>query len=243
MTMESVADLIRWQGLDLTHAIRILRQAGRADPTKLDLEPHAQIQALLDSLCDLSIHDGLTELVNATFFQSMLAAELDRSRRSGRTCALLLVDLDHFKRINDTYGHHVGDGVIQSVASQLKHSLRSMDTAARIGGEEFAVILPECAPEDAVRAAARIHSGLNPLPVKYDIHTVHVYSSAGLVWTESGDAVSVKQLLARADEQLYRAKNSGRRRMMHPKLFASRISPAEHASLLLPRLKENPYEP
>ena len=111
MTMKPVADLICWQELDLREAIRILKQvqaviskqAGREDPTKLGLEPKEQMQALLDSLCDLSIRDGLTGLVNATFFQSMLAAELDRSSRTGRPCALMLIgqsmEVDFFANV------------------------------------------------------------------------------------------------------------------------------------------------
>jgi len=240
--MPSATDAVNWKTLNLTAAIRILEHAGRSDPTGLDLDPLEMIQRVIDGLCDLSMHDGLTGLVNATFFRALLAGELDRSSRTGRTCAVMMVDLDWFKIVNDTYGHQVGDLVLKAVAAQLKKSLRSMDTAARLGGEEFAVILPECTPEDAVRAATRIHGGLNPLLVAAGDVTLSVTTSAGLVWSDPGAATTAQVLAARADAELYRAKQSGRRRLMHPSLMPTRISSAEQASLLYSRFGEEEYE-
>lgn len=230
------------KGLDLTGAVRILEHAGRSDPTQLDMEPQEQLQALIDALCDLSVRDGLTGLVNATFFHASLASELDRSSRTGRMCGLMLIDLDRFKLVNDSYGHSVGDLVLEAVAAQLKKSLRSMDTAARIGGEEFAVILPECTSEDAVRAATRIHGALNPLSVAAGARTLRITSSAGLVWTSPSMSVTSKELLAHADAELYRAKQTGRQRLLHPELVSTRVSAAEHALLVLPGFEENSYE-
>jgi diguanylate cyclase (GGDEF)-like protein len=149
--------------LNLKAAIRIIQNAGLPDPLLLSDNSDAQVQSIIDALCTLSTHDGLTGLVNAGFFHAVLSRKIDRSLRTGRPCGLMVIDIDHFKQINDTHGHSAGDQVLQSVAEQMKRSLRSMDTAARIGGEEFAVILPECAAEDAVSAATRIHSVLNPL--------------------------------------------------------------------------------
>jgi diguanylate cyclase (GGDEF)-like protein len=112
-----------------------------------------------------------------------------------------ILDIDYFKQINDTYGHSAGDMVLQFVASHMKQSLRSMDTAARIGGEEFAVILPECEPENAIQAAARIHGGLNPLSLSIEQHTLQVTTSVGLVWTKLSYAVSSAALLSEADRR------------------------------------------
>ncbi|MBZ5498166.1 MAG: GGDEF domain-containing protein [Acidobacteriia bacterium] len=239
---ERVTEVGNWQGLDLTTAIRILEHAGRSDPTRLDLEPQAQIQALIDALCDLSMHDGLTGLVNPTFFRAALASEIDRGSRTGHTCGVMMLDLDRFKLVNDTYGHHVGDYVLKAVAIRLKKSLRSMDLAARIGGEEFAVMLPECTPEDAVRAAIRIHGHLNPLVVTAGELTLNVTTSAGLVWTEPSIDVSPKIILAQADAELYRAKRSGRQYLAYPELIQTRVSAAEQASIVLPRFEEESYE-
>lgn len=231
-----------WHGLDLTAALRILAHAGRADPTAQPGDPTAQLQALIDALCDLSLHDGLTGLVNATFFRAALAGEIDRGLRTGRPCALLMLDIDHFKEVNDTRGHPVGDLVLQRLAAQLRRSLRSMDTPARLGGEEFAVILPECDSMDAVSAAVRIHGLLNPLVVEMGDSRLSVTTSAGLVWTEIWNAVTVEELIARADEQLYRAKQLGRARLCYPVLTATQVSVAERAALSWSMPKEGYHE-
>jgi len=230
-----------WQGLDLSDASRILRHAGRVDPTGVNGDRTAQLQALIDSLCDLSVHDGLTGLVNATFFQAALETELDRTYRTGRATALLLLDIDHFKLVNDSHGHQAGDSVLQALARQLKRSLRSMDTPARTGGEEFAVILPECGAMDAVSAAIRIHTLLNPLVVQSGEHTIRVTTSAGLVWSEPYVGVSAREFISVADEQLYRAKQSGRSRLCHPPLITTQVSRDEKAALVMPRLKEGSH--
>ena len=232
-----------WEGLDLSAAIRILENAGREDPTRSALPPAAQLQSLIDALCDLSMHDGLTGLVNATIFRAALASELDRSSRTGRPCALLLVDLDHFKDVNDTFGHNAGDAVLKAVGAYLKRSVRGMDTAARAGGEEFALILPECGPEAAVRAAARIHGGLNPISVPVGDAVLRVTASAGLAWNDPGAACTPQMLIARSDAELYRAKNAGRRRLSYAPLASTRVTAAEHASLVLSRSQEDSYEP
>jgi diguanylate cyclase (GGDEF)-like protein len=218
------------RALDLTAPIRILKQAGYPDPT--DLRPRRlKLQSIIDGLCDLCIHDGLTGLVNATFFHAVLSREIDRSSRTGRSCGLLVIDLDHFKKVNDTYGHHTGDLVLQYVASQLAHCLRTMDTAARIGGEEFAMILPECAPEDAVQAAKRIHSLFNPMTVKAGDLAISLTASAGLVWTIPGVAVTSEALLAQGDGEMYEAKRSGRSRLCHPPLTTTEVSIEERIKL------------
>jgi diguanylate cyclase (GGDEF)-like protein len=226
------------KGLDLTAALRILRHAGRPDPTQLMNDCGIPLQAIIDALCDLSVHDGLTGLVNATFFHAALSREIGRSARTGRTCCLMVIDADHFKNVNDTYGHHVGDYVLQTLAQMLKQSLRSMDTAARIGGEEFAVILPECSPEDALLAGARIHAFLNPLIVSVDDKTLRLTTSVGLVWADPQNPVDSTTLVSRADQEMYRAKRSGRGRLCHPPLKTTQVSPEERAALASGNLEE-----
>ena len=226
--------------LDLTEAIRILHHAGMPDPRQLTEDPDIQIQCIIDALCDLSVHDGLTGLVNATFFRAVLEREVNRSLRTGRSCGLIAIDIDHFKEINDTYGHSAGDTVLQSVAARMNYSLRSMDTAARIGGEEFAIILPECSPEDAVRASTRIHSGLNNIVLHIDEHIIELTTSAGLVWTNLNVAISAAGLLAQADEEMYRAKRSGRARLCHPPVDIVHVSHQERSALMTLQLEEGP---
>jgi len=225
MTADAPRGPIR--GLDLRRALRILRHSGRPDPLSSGADPEAQLQTLIDDLCDLSIHDGLTGLVNARFFYAALEREVDRSHRTGRTCALLFLDIDSFKHVNDTYGHPVGDLVLQAVARQLRTNLRGMDTAARVGGEEFAVILPECTPEDAIRASTRIHGSLCPLVASHAGTTIEVTVSGGLVWTDPRAAGTASALLDQADREMYRAKNSGRRSLCHPPVVETEVSVEE----------------
>ncbi len=224
--------------IDLGRALRILRNAGLTDPQLSSNNPEVQIQSVIDALCDLSIHDGLTGLVNATFFHAVLAREIERSLRTGRTCGLMVIDIDHFKNINDTYGHRTGDSAIQAVAAQLKHSLRSMDTAARIGGEEFAIILPECSQEDAINAATRIHKILNPLVLTIDQTNLQLNTSVGLVWTNPNLPMSSTALLAEADQEMYRAKRSGRGRLCYKQLESTLVSHEERAELMTLPFKE-----
>jgi hypothetical protein len=108
--------------LNLSTAIQILEHAGKADPTKQDIDPVAQLQSIIDALCDLSMHDGLTGLANASCFRASLATEIDRCSRTGHSCALILFDVDHFKLVNDTYGHQTGDLVLKAAAGQLQLS-------------------------------------------------------------------------------------------------------------------------
>ena len=223
---------------DVATALRILQNAGRPDPRLLSDDPNAQIQSIIDALCDLSIHDGLTGLVNAIFFHGVLTREIERSLRTGRTCGLIVIDIDHFKAINDTYGHSAGDKVIQAVAAELKSSLRSMDTAARIGGEEFAVILPECSPEDAIHAATRIHTVLNPVIVSLEENRLKLTTSAGLVWTNPSISISSTSLLSEADQEMYRAKRTGRGRLCYRHADSTQISQRERSALMTLHFEE-----
>jgi diguanylate cyclase (GGDEF)-like protein len=218
--------------LNLSSALRILENAGCPDPRTGIEDPDAQIQSIIDALCDLSVHDGLTGLVNATFFHAVLEREIERSLRTGRTCGLMVIDLDFFKHINDTYGHATGDKALQAVASQMQRSLRGMDTAARIGGEEFAVILPECEPTDAIHAAMRIHAGLNPIVISLEQNTLQITSSVGLVWTDPSKPTSSLKLLSEADQEMYQAKRSGRGRLCYRNLDSTLVSYQERSALM-----------
>lgn len=229
--MKQNAPGMRGRALNLTTAQRILQHAGRLDSMRPGVDPDDQLQSLIDALCDLSVHDGLTGLVNATFFNAALTTEMDRSSRTGRSCGLLVIDIDHFKKVNDTYGHQAGDYAIQALARLMRKSLRGMDTAARIGGEEFAVILPECSPEAALQAARRIHGSVNPFTVTCADATITLTSSAGLVWTDPSRTESARELLARADQQMYRAKRLGREQLCHPPIRSTEVTSDERVLL------------
>lgn len=159
----------------------------------------------------MSYTDMLSGLNNRRHFMAFLKKEFERYRRTGKSFSLLMIDIDHFKRINDTYGHPVGDRVIRIVGEILREETREMDFPARIGGEEFAVILPEIDAEDAFKVAERILEKARNRPV--DIpggEPVRFTVSIGIaVATIGSDETS---LINEADEALYRAKREGRNR-------------------------------
>ena len=121
------------------------------------LKSHAE--RLIARLADAAHSDPLTELRNRRGFQELLAVELDRGRRTERPVSLLVADLDHFKRVNDELGHPAGDKVLQAFAGQMRRLSRSIDTTARLGGEEFALLLPETPKHDALRRGRAVAAG------------------------------------------------------------------------------------
>ena len=176
-----------------------LIESARADNARLEALAHT---------------DPLTQALNRRALTARLAAELDRARRYQSPVTLLLVDLDHFKKINDTYGHLVGDEVLREVAALLLHAVRSVDVVARYGGEEFVVVLPETGAEGAVAFAERIREKIGGEPFgKAEGVSLALTASIGVAAYPSPDIETVEELFARADAALYRAKAEGRDRV------------------------------
>ena len=166
------------------------------------------------ALAELATRDGLTGLLNRREFLRLLREELDRSERYGHTCALLLVDIDRFKAVNDTWGHPAGDAVLRTVAERIAAALRPTDRAARYGGEEFAVLLPETPMEGALQAAERIRAAVGSAPVAVSPdRAAPVTLSAGVALYPDAGA-SEQALIAAADRALYAAKEGGRDRVV-----------------------------
>ncbi len=156
--------------------------------------------------------DALTGLANRRHFDEQLERVLAETDRFGGSCALVICDIDFFKKVNDTYGHDAGDAVLMQVAEALREAVRAVDVCARIGGEELAVILPQTALEGAVELADRLRQRVASLAVPHDGVTLRVTVSAG-VSTYSAGEPGKSQLFKRADEKLYLAKNAGRNRV------------------------------
>lgn len=161
-------------------------------------------------LIELSITDDLTGLYNARYFYRRLEEEIARSRRYGRPLSLLFIDLDDFKRFNDTYGHLAGDRVLRKVARVLKESLRENDSAYRYGGEEFVIILPETGAEEGCVAAERVRRRIEDCSFRGE-EKVKVTASVGVVEYREGDAI--EDFVRRADQAMYRAKAEGKNRV------------------------------
>lgn len=157
----------------------------------------------------LALRDSLTGLPNRELFREQLQQELAQTQRSRHMLAVLLLDLDNFKDVNDTLGHPIGDRLLVAVAKRLKSCLRAVDAPARLGGDEFAIILSELrAPEDAAVVARKVVDGLSE-PFQLDGHELHIGASAGITVSPC-DGSDVDGLLRNADLALYRAKSEGR---------------------------------
>lgn len=165
-----------------------------------------------ESLERLACVDGLTGLNNRRHFLALAENEWSRFQRYGRPLALLMIDIDFFKSVNDTYGHDAGDAVLKAVAESLHRSKRSSDIAGRLGGEQFALILPEATIDRAVSAAERYRTLIGGRPIIAMGRQISVTVSIGVGIAEA-DMSGFEDLLKRADVALYEAKNSGSNRV------------------------------
>jgi two-component system cell cycle response regulator len=179
----------------------------RAQVIETAKEENARLEALAHT-------DPLTQALNRRALTQRLASELDRARRYEGVIALLMIDLDHFKRINDTYGHLVGDDVLREFAIILTSAVRSVDMVARYGGEEFVVVLPETGAEGAIAFAERIRERIEAHAFRSgDRLTLRLTTSIGVATFPSSRVESVEDIFSRADAALYRAKAEGRNRV------------------------------
>jgi len=162
---------------------------------------------------EMAVIDPLTGLYNRRYMASHLATLLSQSPSQHGTAALIL-DLDHFKLVNDTHGHGVGDEVLRDIGGRIVRNIRGMDMACRFGGEEFVVLMPDTALEAAQIVANRLHRAIGEVPVKVTagVSELTVTCSVGLASSKAGD--NAEQLLKRADDALYLAKNQGRNRIV-----------------------------
>jgi diguanylate cyclase (GGDEF)-like protein len=161
----------------------------------------------------LSQTDGLTHLYNRRHFEEQFAAEFARAQRYHTPLSLLMLDVDHFKNINDTRGHPAGDQVLREVAQAARTTLRDVDLVARYGGEEIVALLPNTGPADAQRAAERVRQAVEAIRVEHPKGPIGVTASLGLAWFPSGEIADHEALVRAADVALYRAKHSGRNRV------------------------------
>lgn len=179
-------------------------------------------------------HDLLTGIFNRGSVMDALRSELSRHGREGRPFGVILVDIDHFKNVNDTYGHLCGDEVLQTVARRMKECVRPYDTVGRYGGEEFLIIAAAADAAGTMALAERIRAVVGSKPVATQAGDVPVTVSLGVAITSGAPGVDPQALLRRADEALYRAKDQGRNRSElaeSPEPANSESIPAENTPL------------
>jgi diguanylate cyclase (GGDEF)-like protein len=166
-----------------------------------------------EELYRLAIVDALTGLHNHRYFLEYLEREAIRSARHDRPLALILLDIDHFKAVNDTLGHLAGDLALKELARRLRLEVRRDELLARYGGEEFAVVLSESSLEQAAEIAERFRRAAEELTLSYEGKPFSLTISLGVAWSPGGKALEPQQLIRRADKRLYRAKRDGRNRV------------------------------
>ena len=220
------------QALNLDAALQLLEQSGHRLPDLREAGKAVWLQAVIDGLCELSSRDPLTGLANRRHFELMLAGEVDRVARAGEPALVLMIDIDHFKKVNDAHGHPAGDEVLKHVAHTLQDCIRPMDTVARFGGEEFAMILPNCPPSFAQAVAERIRIRIQSMTIPISPgETVRVTVSLGGAFAPQWVRSSALLWVERADQQLYRAKSEGRDRACLEQTAVSFVSPEEKGLL------------
>ncbi len=197
----------RWQ---MEHRIREMQQGFE----QLVEERTAALKKAYAELEYRATHDELTGLPNRAAVIEALAKELSRSGRSGRSLAVVMVDIDHFKSINDAHGHLAGDAVLAAITARMRHLVRPYDTIGRFGGEEFLLVIPECGREDALLVAERLRAGIADKPIPHEGQLLTVTLSVGVAWADAAGKYSIDSLIADADAALYRAKETGRNRVL-----------------------------
>lgn len=165
-----------------------------------------------DEMHRLSITDELTRAYNRRHFMRIAENGFDRARKGGSPFSLVLFDIDDFKRINDTYGHLAGDGVLRQLADVTRSSIRKHDLLARWGGEEFMLLLPEAGLEEALEVARRVQAGIEQNPTYLAGEPLKITVSMGVALFKP-QMPAFDDLLSQADDALYRAKNLGKNRI------------------------------
>ena len=165
-------------------------------------------------LKEMAYTDPLTQAYNRRHFYELCHNELNRAYRTEKPLVVIMMDIDHFKKINDNYGHPAGDYVLQSVAKLCMGALRDYDIFGRFGGEEFIVCCPDCDQPTATAIAERLRSDIDSYQFQWQDKDISATASFGLAMTEAGNPKSIDQLINDADKRLYQAKATGRNRVV-----------------------------
>ena len=207
----SLTEAIENHRLALTQAMLEMEERRKAEAELV--KNAAELQRLNRILKERSVRDGLTRLYNHRHFYKVLRRDFMLSVRNESDLCCLLLDIDHFKKVNDTYGHPCGDAILKDIANLIRRSLRKTDVAARYGGEEFVILLPQTNVNGASRLAEHIRALIESNLFHFGLSTIRLTVSIGIATRLSHRPEKPQELLATADRALYRAKDGGRNRI------------------------------
>ncbi|HAT26593.1 MAG TPA: GGDEF domain-containing protein [Gammaproteobacteria bacterium] len=194
-----------------------VRPCPAGDDECTNLPEVKRLQEEIRRLSALVRTDELTKLFNFRYFTLALSLEMERTRRSGQPTCLIMLDLDHFKAINDVHGHEVGNIVLSHISDLIRKAIRRLDIPCRYGGEEFTLILPDTTLEQGIRFANRLRVIIENTPVQTLSMQLEIGASFGVDVYARGDQISEKEFVEKVDGFLYLAKQEGRNQVCHEK--------------------------
>lgn len=184
-----------------------------------EVEVIARLQSALrfkqhqDKLKQMAMKDGLTNLYNHALLIELFEKELTKQERNGNSISFVMIDIDYFKKVNDTYGHITGDQILRKLSDLLINSIRSCDIVGRYGGEEFGIVLPEANFDAALHICQRIRKNVEDYEFNVDGKSIKITVSLGMYFKSPEDTISSSEMIRKSDEALYRAKANGRNRV------------------------------
>ncbi len=196
-------------------------QRPRCPSGEADCVLFAELLELRAAIAELSNQvrtDPLTGLANYRHFTNALEQEMERTRRTEQPTCLIMLDIDHFKKVNDDWGHEVGNQALIQIAELMQQTVRKLDIPCRYGGEEFAIILPNTLLAASIPVAERLRQTIAETPLQLDDRQLHLTASLGIDTFTGGHEATVEELVQRADHYLYQAKQEGRNLVRHASL-------------------------
>lgn len=192
----------------------------------------SQLRNSLDELSQLVRTDPLTGIANYRYFVMALEQEIERTKRTAQPTSLIMLDIDFFKKVNDEWGHEVGNQALIHVSKQIQKTLRKLDIACRYGGEEFAIILPNTDLSASIPVAQRVRQAIFATPLKVADKQLSMSASLGIDTFLLGQSCTPEELVQRADHYLYQAKQQGRNQVCHATLKAVDMVSREERDIL-----------